>query len=69
MLVYGVEGEKSAATMVKDSKTYIEIAKFVEAYTTVIQNPNEFLAEVGEQSINPDTDILSWNQLVKILTI
>lgn len=68
MLVYGVEGEKSAATMVKDSKTYIEIAKFVEAYTTIIQNPNEFLTEIGEESINPETDLLSWNQLVKILT-
>ena len=68
MLVYGVEGDRSAASLVKDSKTYIEIAKFVEAYTTIIQNPNEFLAEVGEEPINPETDILSWAQLVKILT-
>lgn len=68
MLVYGVEGDRSAASLVKDSKVYIEIAKFVEAYTTITQNPNEFLAEVDEEPINPETDILSWAQLVKILT-
>ena len=48
MLVYGVEGERSAASLVKDSKAYIEIAKFVEAYTTIIQNPNEFLDDNDE---------------------
>ncbi len=68
MLVYGVEGDRNAASLVKDSKAYIEIAKFVQAYTTIIQNPNVFLSEVGEEPINTETDILSWKQLVKIMT-
>lgn len=68
MLVYGVEGDRNAACLVKDSKAYIEIAKFVQAYTTIIQNPNEFLSEIGEEVINPETDMLSWDQIVKIMT-
>ena len=68
MLVYGVEGDRNAAALVKDSKSYIEIAKFVQAYTTIVQNPNEFLSEVGEEPIDTKTDLLSWKQLVKIMT-
>ena len=68
MLVYGVEGDRNAATLVKDSKSYIEIAKFVQAYTTIVQNPNDFLSEIGEEPIDTKTDILSWKQLVTIMT-
>lgn len=68
MLVVDVEGEVSAASMVKDSKVYIEIAKFVQAYNTIIRNPNIFLSEIGEETIDSEKDILTWEQFVKIAT-
>lgn len=66
MLVTNVNGEAKSASMVKDSKFYIEIAKFVQAYTTIIENPNEFLSEIGEPSIS-ESDRLSWAQFVSIV--
>ena len=67
MLVNNVGGEKAAASMVKDSKFYIDLAKFVQAYTMIVQNPNEFLREAKESEINPKTDFLTWAQFVKIM--
>lgn len=67
MLVNNVGGERSAASMVKDSLFYIELAKFVQAYSMIVLNPNNFLKEVGEASINEDTDFLTWAQFVKIM--
>lgn len=68
MLVIDVEGDVSAASMVKDSKVYIEIAKFVQAYNTIIKNPNIFLSEVGEPTIDSENETLTWEQFVKIAT-
>ena len=68
MLVKNVNGEAVGASMVKDSEFYIELAKFVQAYAVVVGNPNEFLVEVGEPTINDRKDRLSWAQLVKIMT-
>ncbi len=67
MLVNNVNGERRASTIVKDSGFYIEIAKFVQAYTTIVRNPNEFLTEIGETAINEETDRLNWQQFVKIV--
>ena len=67
MLVKNVNGEAVGASMVRDSEFYIELAKFVQAYTLIINNPNEFLAEVGESSINEKTGRVTWPQLVKII--
>ncbi len=68
MLVKNVNGEAVGASMVRDSEFYIELAKFVQAYTLIINNPNEFLAEVGESSINEKTGRVTWPQLVKIIS-
>ncbi len=68
MLVKNVNGEAVGASMVRDSEFYIELAKFVQAYTLIISNPNEFLNEVGESSIDEKNGRVSWAQLVKILT-
>ena len=68
MLVKNVNGEAVGASMVKNSEFYIELAKFVQAYTVIIGNPNEFLVEVGEPTINDRKDRLSWAQLVKIMS-
>ncbi len=68
MLVNNVNGEAVAASMVRDSEFYIELAKFVQAYTTIIHNPNIFLAEVGESAIDEKQGRVSWAQLVKIMT-
>jgi len=67
MLVVDVEGEVSAASMVKDSKLYIEIAKFVQAYNVIVQNPNVFLSEIDEEPINVQKDSLTWEQFVSII--
>ena len=67
MLIVDVEGEVSAASMVKDSKVYIEIAKFVLAYNTIVDNPNIFLKEIGEQPIDSENESLTWEQFVKII--
>ncbi len=67
MLVSNVNGERVAGAIVKDSGFYIEIAKFVQAYTTIVKNPNEFLTEVGESTIDEENDRLSWAQFVKIV--
>ncbi len=68
MLVNKVEGKRNAASMVKNSAFYIELAKFVEAYYMIVKNPNNFLKEVKEAPINEKTDYLSWEQLTKIMT-
>ncbi len=68
MLVNKVDGKRNAASMVKSSEFYIELAKFVQAYSMVVTNPNAFLKEVKEQAINEKTDFLTWQQLVKIMT-
>ncbi|MBR7172640.1 MAG: hypothetical protein IKD36_02480 [Clostridia bacterium] len=68
MLVNNVNGEAVGASMVRDSEFYIELAKFVQAYTVIIGNPNEFLAEVGEPSIDEKKGRVTWGQLVKIIT-
>lgn len=67
MLVNNVNGEAVGASMVKDSEFYIELAKFVQAYTVIVGNPNEFLNEVGEPSIDEKKGRVSWAQLVKIM--
>ena len=67
MLVNNVNGEKVAASMVKDSKFYIEVAKFVQAYTTIVNNPNEFLSEVHLELIDEKKEFLNWVQFVTIM--
>ncbi len=67
MLVNNVRGDRFAAAIVRDSEFYIEVAKFVQAYNTIIKNPNEFLTEVGESTIDENTQRLSWAQFVKIV--
>ncbi len=66
MLVKNVEGEMRAGSMLENSDYYIEIAKFSQAYTTIIKNPNVFLKEIGEPEISAKEKI-TWGQLVKIL--
>lgn len=67
MLFNNLTTERRASLLVKDSYFYIEIAKFVQAYTTIVKNPNEFLVEIGEQPINSKSEHLNWEQLVKIM--
>lgn len=67
MLVNNVNGEAVGASMVRDSSFYIELAKFVQAYSTIIANANAFLAEVNEPSIDEKTGRVSWAQFVKIM--
>ncbi len=67
MLVKNVGGERAAALMVKDSKFYIDLAKFVQAYLMIVSNPNDFLKEVQEPEIDPANDHLTWAQFVKIM--
>lgn len=69
MLVSNVSGERRAYTIVKDSGFYIEIAKFVQAYTTIVKNPNEFLTEIGEHTIDEESERLTWAQFVKIVQV
>lgn len=68
MLFVDVEGEVSAASMVKDSKIYVEIAKFVQAYEAIVQDPNKFLTDINERPIDEETEVLTWEQFVKIAT-
>lgn len=67
MLINNVNGERVGASFVKNSNFYIEVAKFVQAYTTIVNNPNEFLKEVGLSFIDEKKDRLNWNQFVKIV--
>ena len=67
MLFNNLTEERRASLIVKNSKFYIELAKFVQAYTTIVKNPNEFLTEVGEPAIDPKKQHLKWEQLVKIM--
>ncbi len=67
MLFNNLSTERRASLIVKNSEFYIEIAKFVQAYTTIVKNPNEFLTEVGENPIDPKKQHLKWEQLVKIM--
>ena len=52
MLFNNLTTERRASLIVKNSRFYIEIAKFVQAYTTIVKNPNEFLAEINEPFID-----------------
>ena len=67
MLINNVSTERRASLIVKNSAFYIEIAKFVQAYTTIVKNPNEFLQEIGQQHIDKKTQHLNWEQLVEIM--
>ena len=67
MLFNNLTTERRASLIVKNSRFYIEIAKFVQAYTTIVKNPNIFLTEVGEKTINEKKQHLTWNQLIKIM--
>ena len=67
MLINNVNGERVGASFVKNSDFYIEVAKFVQAYTTIVNNPNEFLKEVGLSFIDEKKDRLNWAQFVKIV--
>ena len=67
MLINNVSTERRASLIVKNSAFYIEIAKFVQAYTTIVKNPNEFLQEIGQQHIDKKTQHLNWDQLVEIM--
>ena len=67
MLVENVNGERRASSMMKNSEFYIEVAKFVQAYTTIVNNPNEFLTEIHEPTIDESSDRLTWQQFVNIV--
>ncbi len=67
MLIENVNGERKAASMLKDSAFYIELAKFVQAYSMIVKNPNEFLKEVNENLIDSKNDHLTWPQFTKIM--
>ena len=69
MLFNNLTTERRASLIVKNSRFYIEIAKFVQAYTTIVKNPNEFLAEINEPFIDAKKQHLSWDQLKKIMQI
>lgn len=67
MLFNNLTTERRASLIVKNSSFYIEIAKFVQAYTTIVKNPNEFLAEINEPLIEAKKEHLKWDQLKKIM--
>ncbi len=67
MLINNVNGTRCAGTIAKNSEFYIEIAKFVQAYTTIVSHPNEFLAEIKEPEIDEKNDKLTWVQFQKIM--
>lgn len=67
MLVNDVSGEINGSVIVKDSKFYIDVAKFVQAYRTIVMHPNIFLREVHEREIDEEHERLSWVQFVKIM--
>ncbi len=66
MLINNINGDRVGASMVKNSAFYVEVAKFVQAYTTILSNPNVFLKEVGENEIDEQTGRLTWAQFSKI---
>lgn len=65
MLVNTFGKNLSASLVVKDSNFYIEVAKFVQAYTVILSNPNEFMQEIGEAENNQTK--MSWDNLKKIM--
>lgn len=67
MLFNNLTTERRASLLLKNSEFYIEIAKFVQAYTTIVKNPNEFLTEIGDAPIDVQKTQLNWEQLVKIM--
>ena len=67
MLIENVNGKRRASSMLKTSEFYIEVAKFVQAYRTIVTNPNEFLAEINAPTIDEKTEKLTWAQLVEIV--
>lgn len=67
MLFNNLTTERRSSLIVKDSRFYIELAKFVQAYTTIVKNPNEFLSEINEPAIDSKKQHLTWEQLVKIM--
>lgn len=67
MLVSDVSGELSSGSIVKDSGFYIEVAKFVQAYRTIVVHPNVFLREIHESEIDEEHERLNWEQFVKIV--
>lgn len=67
MLFNNLTTERRASLIVKNSRFYIEIAKFVQAYTTIVKNPNEFLAEINEPFLDSKKQHLNWDQLKKIM--
>ena len=69
MLFNNLTTERRASLIVKNSSFYIEIAKFVQAYTTIVKNPNEFLTEINEPFIDPKKQTLKWEQLKKIMQV
>lgn len=66
MLVNTFGKKITASLVVKNSEFYIEVAKFVQAYTIILHNPNEFLNEIGERQIG-ENEKLSWEMLSKIM--
>ena len=52
MLIENVNGKRRASSMLKTSEFYIEVAKFVQAYRTIVTNPNEFLTEIHAPTID-----------------
>lgn len=67
MLFNNLTTERRSSLIVKDSRFYIELAKFVQAYITIVKNPNEFLSEINEPAIDSKKQHLTWEQLVKIM--
>ncbi len=67
MLVENVNGKRRASSILKNSMFYIEVAKFVHAYRTIIANTNEFLLEIGDAPINEQTEKLEWSKFVEIV--
>ena len=67
MLVNTFGKKITASLVVKNSAFYIEVAKFVQAYSIILKNPNDFLKEIGEPEINEQNEKLSWENLSKIM--
>lgn len=67
MLVENVTGKRRASSMMKTSEFYIEVAKFVQAYRTIVTNPNEFLTEIQAPTIDEKNEKLTWAQFVEIV--
>jgi len=67
MLVNTFGKKLNASLMVKDSQFYIEVAKFVQAYVIILNNPNDFLSEISEPTINLQNEKISWQSLSKIM--